>query len=162
MYRLGHSGAALLVYAPIGLVLLLAGRPRLAITGGAISLALAPLPDVDQRIPFVKHRGVTHTLAFAVAFGSVVGAAGLAVGLDGGVGTAVEFATVGFVVGTAVIVSHLLADVITPMGITPFWPVSRRHYSFGVCRADNVVANYALLGLGVAATVVVLAIVGPT
>ena len=159
MYRLGHQGAALVVYAPLGLALLLAGRPTLAVAGGGISLALASLPDVDQRLPGVQHRGVTHTFAFAFAVGAALGAVGWLLGSDAGVATAAELAAVGFAVGTTVIVSHLLADVITPMGITPFWPVSDRHYSVGVCRADNTVANYALLGLGIAVTVAVLAVV---
>lgn len=157
MYRLGHQGAALVVYAPVGLALVLAGRPTLAVVGGGVSLALASLPDVDQRLPGVQHRGVTHTLGFALAVGGVLAAVGWLLGNEAGVETSVEFATVGFVVGTAVIVSHLLADAITPMGIRPFWPVSDRHYTFGVCRADNTLANYALLGLGIAVTVAVLA-----
>jgi inner membrane protein len=158
MYRLGHQGAALVVYAPLGLALLLAGRPTLAVVGGGVSLALASLPDVDQRLPGVAHRGVTHTLGFALAVGATLGGVGWVLGSDAGVGTALEYAAVGFAVGTTAIVSHLLADVITPMGITPFWPVSDRHYTFGVCRADNTLANYALLGVGIALTIAVLAV----
>ncbi|WP_262176830.1 metal-dependent hydrolase [Haloarcula laminariae] len=158
MYRLGHQGAALVVYAPLGLALSLLGRPALAVGGGAVSLALATLPDVDQRLPGVAHRGVTHTLGFALAVGAAVAAVGVSLGPTAGFGTAVEVGAVGFVVGTAAIVSHLLADAITPMGITPFWPVSDRHYTAGVCRADNTLANYALLGLGIAVTVAVLAV----
>ena len=158
MHRLGHQGAALVGYAPLGLTLLLAGRPALAVGGGGVSLALASLPDVDQRLPGVEHRGVTHTLGFALAVGAVLAALGWFLGRGAGAGTATAFAAVGFAVGTTAVVSHLLADVITPMGITPFWPVSHRHYTFGVCRADNTVANYALLGLGIALTVAVLAV----
>jgi len=158
MYRLGHQGAALVVYAPLGLALVLAGRPTLAVAGGGVSLALATLPDVDQRLPGVAHRGVTHTLGFALAVGGAVGASGWLLGRSGGVGTTLELAAVGFAVGTAAIVSHLLADVITPMGITPFWPVSKRHYTVDLCRADNTLANYALLALGIAVTVAVLAV----
>jgi len=158
MYRLGHQGAALVGYAPLGLVLLSLGRPTLALTGGGVSLALASLPDVDQRLPGVDHRGVTHTLGFALAVGGALGGVGWLLGRGAGVGAALELAVVGFLVGATAIVSHLLADVITPMGITPFWPVSDRHYTFDVCRADNTLANYALLGLGVALTVAVLAV----
>jgi inner membrane protein len=158
MYRLGHQGTTLVVYAPLGLALVVAGRPTLAVAGGGVSLALSSLPDVDQRLPGVQHRGVTHTLGFAAAVGAVLAAAGWLVGSDAGVGTAAELAAVGFTVGTATIVSHLLADVITPMGISPFWPVSDRHYTFGVCRADNTLANYALLALGIAVTVAVVAV----
>ncbi len=53
--------------------------------------------------------------------------------------------------------SHILADALTPVGVTPFSLVDDRHYIFGVARADNPIANYALLGVGaVAAGVVVL------
>lgn len=72
--------------------------------------------------------------------------------------TATQLAVFGFVVGTVTIVSHLLADVITPMGITPFWPVSGRQYTLSLTRADNTVANYLLLvagGIAVAAALVV-------
>ena len=158
MYRLGHQGASLVAYAPLGLALLLLGQPTLAAVGGAVSLGLASLPDIDQRLPGVQHRGATHTLAFALAVGTALGAVGWLLGRDAGARTAAEFATVGFAVGTVAIVSHLLADVITPMGITPFWPLSKRHYTLDVCRAENRLANYALLGIGLAVTVAVLAV----
>ena len=156
MYRLGHQGAALVVYAPLGLALLLLGRPTLAVGGGAVSLSLASLPDIDQRLPGVAHRGGTHTLWFALGMGVALGALGWLLGRSAGM--AAEFATVGVAVGTAAIVSHLLADALTPMGITPFWPLSKRHYTADVCRADNTLANYALLALGIAVTVAVLAV----
>jgi len=158
MYRTGHYGAALIVYAPLGLLLLLAGRPMLAVGGGALSLSLASLPDVDQRLPFVDHRGVTHTVGFALVVGSVLGVAGWFVAAESGVGTAGELATLAAAVGTVAIGSHLLADAITPMGITPWWPLSTRHYTADLCRADNTLANYALLGMGVLLTVLVLAV----
>ena len=158
MYRAGHYGVALLVYAPLGLGLLLAGYPTLALVGGGLSVALAPLPDVDQRIPFVDHRGVTHTLAFAVAVGAVLGGAGVFAGRTAGPATALQLGLFGFVVGVTTIGSHLLADVITPMGIRPLWPLSSRHYTLDITRADNTLANYALLALGVVVTVGVLGV----
>ncbi|WP_324661965.1 metal-dependent hydrolase [Haloarcula sediminis] len=157
MYRLGHQGAALVVYAPLGLALLLLGRPTLAVGGGAVSLSLASLPDIDQRLPGVAHRGSTHTLGFALTVGATLGALGWLLGRSAGVEAAVAFAVVG-AAGTAAIVSHLLADALTPMGITPFWPVSDRHYTADLCRADNTLANYALLALGIAVTVAVLTV----
>jgi len=159
MYRPGHYGAALLVYAPVGLVVSLAGFTTLAAVGGAVSLALAPLPDVDQRIPLVDHRGVTHTLGFAAAVGAVLGAVGWLLGGTGGAMPATSLAVFGFVVGTTAIGSHLLADLITPMGITPLWPVSSRRCTLGLTRADNVLANYALLGVGILVSLGVLTVV---
>jgi len=161
VYQSGHYGASLLVYAPLGFALHWLGEPVLAVLGGVISLSLATLPDVDTRLPLVSHRGVTHTVLFAVAVGAVLGAVGWAVGTLGGSGgeTAVRLAAFGAVVGTTAIGSHLLADVITPMGLVPFWPLSRAEYTLDITRADNRVANAALLVLGVlvAALTVLLA-----
>jgi inner membrane protein len=158
MYRTGHYGVSLLLYAPVGLALLLAGYPAVCLLGGAAMLALAPLPDYDLRVPFVEHRGPTHTLAFALIVGAVLGGASYvsapALGLDPRVA-----GVAGAFVGTYGIVAHLVGDVLTPAGIAPFWPVSSRNYSLSVTRADSTVANIALLALGVFVTVVA-AVVG--
>ena len=66
MYKTGHYGAALLVYAPVG-YLLLAVDPALAVVGGAGAVALSRLPDYDLRVPFLDHRGVTGNSAEATA-----------------------------------------------------------------------------------------------
>jgi len=158
MYRLGHVGAALVVYAPVGLALLLADLPGLAVVGGALSFSLASLPDVDHKLPLVSHRGVTHTFLFAIAVGLAIGAAGWLLGGTVDFATSAQFAAFGFVVGTGTIVSHLFADAITPMGVTPFCPVSGRHYTLGLTRADNTVANYLLLTVGLLAVAAVLAV----
>lgn len=49
---------------------------------------------------------------------------------------------------------HLLADVLTPMGICPFEPLRDDKYTLDVVKAANPIANYALLGLGIVASVV--------
>ncbi|WP_244209786.1 hypothetical protein [Haloarcula quadrata] len=59
----------------------------------------------------------------------------------------------GFVVGAGTIESHIAADALTPAGVRPWCPVDDTHYSFGVVRAENPLANYALLGLGIASAV---------
>jgi inner membrane protein len=64
----------------------------------------------------------------------------------------------GFLVGTLSILSHLLADVVTPAGIAPLWPLSGTNYSLDLARADSTVANYALLALGVFVSVALLAV----
>lgn len=159
MYRLGHYGAALLAYAPLGAVVALVGPHPAAIVGGAVVLWLSTAPDLDHRIPLVEHRGPTHTLLFALLVGAATAAgAGL---LAGSAAPAMGVALVvfGFVVGTLSILSHLAADVLTPSGIRPLWPVSSRRYSLNVVRASNTLANYALFCLGVAATVVAVVVV---
>lgn len=158
MYRTGHYGVSLLLYAPVGFALLLASYPAVALLGGAAMLVLATLPDYDLRVPFVEHRGPTHTLAFALLVGAVLGGAGYesapALGLDPRVA-----GLAGTAVGTYGIVAHLVGDVLTPAGIAPFWPVSGRNYSLSVTRADSTVANVGLLALGVLVTVLA-AVVG--
>lgn len=151
MYQAGHVGAALLAYTPLGVATALAGHESVAIGGALVSIALATLPDVDHQLPSIEHRGPTHTVLFAVLVGIVVSvAATVAVGPSSPVG-GVSIGAFAFVVGTLAIVSHLLADAITPMGIRPFWPVSDRHYTLDLTRAANPVANYALLTVGVVA-----------
>ncbi|WP_254534923.1 metal-dependent hydrolase [Halomarina litorea] len=147
MYWPGHWGVSLLLYAPVAFVLLSeAEAPALALAGGVGVLSLSRLPDVDFRLPFVSHRGITHTLLFALAVGAALGGAvallAEQVGVGGGLAPFAAF------VGVYGIVAHLAADVVTPAGVPLLWPLSRRRYSLGLVRASNGVANYLLLGAG--------------
>jgi len=145
----------LLTNAPVAVALALAGRSDLAVVGGALVLALTPLPDYDMRVPLVSHRGVTHTVGFALLVSGALGGACLL--LAGGIDapSALAYGAFGFVVGVVAIGSHLLADIITPAGITPLWPVSGRTYSLRLVPADHTVANWGLLAAGVFVTAVV-------
>lgn len=147
MYRAGHYGVALLVYTPVGVALAVGGQSGVAVAGGGVVLVLTPLPDYDQRVPFVKHRGVTHTLLFAGLVG--VGTGGTAMALT----DTPALAALGFGLGALAVLAHLLADVLTPAGIRPLWPLSSRTYSLSLTTAANPVANYLLFALGVFATV---------
>lgn len=158
MRQTGHYGAALLVYAPVGFALL-AVDPLLAFAGGAGVLALATLPDFDLRVPLVPHRGPTHTVLFVALVAGLLGAAGWYAADAAGFDPAV-LALFGFGVGVLGVGSHLLADALTPMGVTPFWPLSGRNYTLGLTHADNPVANWLLLALGVLATAVALVVAG--
>jgi inner membrane protein len=154
VYRNGHYGVALLAFAPIGVGLVSAGHVDLAAVVGAGTLWLAMLPDVDQRIPGISHRGPTHTVAFALLVAAALGGCGLLVGRVG-LGTPYTpsiLAGVGAAVGLLAVGSHLLADALTPMGVRPFWPLSRGKYSVSVVTADSTLGNYGLLGAGVFAT----------
>lgn len=171
MLRDGHLGAALLVYAPVGLELVDAGTLALAATGLAVAISLTMVPDYDQRVGFVSHRGVTHTLLFAVLVGVLVGGAAgalgdaVGVGIEGPIalfGVAVPerafgaelapLAVFGFLVGTLTTLSHLAADVLTPSGVPLLWPLSDYRFSLGLFTADTTAANYGLLVAGVLAT----------
>ncbi len=165
MYRDGHYGAALLAYAPVGFLVVALGYPTVALLAGGVALALAMVPDWDMRVPGIEHRGPTHTVGFALLVGVVVGAAGVVfvtagdpaavstdlASLTANPATALGVGVLGSLVGFLTVCSHIAADALTPMGVTPFWPLSDRHVSVGVTRASNRVANVVLLGVGVAA-----------
>ncbi|WP_408958251.1 metal-dependent hydrolase [Natrinema sp. 74] len=159
MYQVGHYGSALLAYAPLGTVVSLGGRGDIAIVGGLVCVALSTLPDYDHRLPLIEHRGPTHTVAFALLVGAGL-AALTAVVVDAAsafVGASV--ASFAFLVGVVSIGSHLLADALTPMGIQPLWPLSRRRYSLELTTAANPIANYGLFGLGIGAVLAGLSLV---
>ena len=153
MYQLGHYGVAMLAYAPIGASVALAGEEVLAILGAVICLSLSTLPDADHQIPLIEHRGITHTLLFALLVGAVLGG-GLYLVLEVVTG-APDTTLVTFVFGVSAfaIVTHILGDALTPMGVAPFWPLTSRRFTLNVTPAKNRVANYALFVLGVVASV---------
>lgn len=152
MHREGHYGAALIAYAPVGFVLLLTENVDLAVLGGIVTVALAPLPDIDLRLPLVSHRGATHTIGFALIVGGALASVGWVLTSGSSPETSFTYASLGLLAGTLSIGSHLLADVITPMGIRPLWPVSSRSYSLRLVRSDNFLANYGLLSAGLIVT----------
>lgn len=154
MHREGHVGAALALYAPVGFLAYVSGFRSFAVLGAVGAVALAMLPDQDMRIPFVSHRGITHTVWFALLVAGVLGAAGVYLGREmgaaGGNGTtgAAVIGAFAAVVGFVTIVSHIAADALTPMGVKPFAPVRGRKYTVALATASNPIANYLLLVLG--------------
>ena len=152
MYRTGHYGAALLVYAPLGLLLLASGHEALALTGVGIVVGGSMIPDWDQKLPLLSHRGVTHTVWFAILFGATLGGGSWLLAQDLGLAARAGLVAFGFAVGTLTVLAHILADALTPMGVRPFAPFGSTPVSFGLTRASNPIANGLLLliGLGVA------------
>jgi membrane-bound metal-dependent hydrolase YbcI (DUF457 family) len=80
MYRLGHTGIALLVLAPLSYGLLEAHKPLLALIIALGVLAVEPLPDFDFKLPFLNHRGSSHSLFAAVSIGGIIALCGWFVG----------------------------------------------------------------------------------
>jgi inner membrane protein len=158
VYWLGHVGVSLLLYAPVGLALAFAGGLELAVVGGAGVLSVATLPDVDHRIPGVRHRGVTHTAPFAVLVGAAFAAGVIALSQAGPepliASELVAPVAFAFAVGTFGVLAHLAGDALTPMGVALLWPLSTRRYTVSLTRADSTLWNYILFALGVSATAV--------
>jgi inner membrane protein len=152
MHKKGHYGAALLGYAPLGTIVLAAGFDAAALAGGIVTVALAMVPDLDMRLPGVSHRGPTHTVHFALSVGLGVGllAGALVLVGDAPLPAAVGATVFMFATGALAIGSHIAADALTPMGVEPLG-TGGPHYSVGVARAANPLANYGLLALGIVA-----------
>lgn len=148
MHREGHIGTALLLYSPLAFIAGVFGGQQPVMLGGVLAVGLAMAPDIDMRTPLVKHRGPTHTLWFA-AFVAILGSIlGLLIGLQHGLLAGLSFMLFGGLVAGVSVVSHLIADALTPMGVTPLIPINSRKITWNVARASNPIANYALLGLG--------------
>lgn len=171
MHASGHQGLSMLVYAPLAYLLVAAGYPVLALWGCFIMLSLASFPDVDMRVPGMTHRGFSHTLLFGLVVAAVLGAGAALFGdvvIIGGINWLVgmdtlpqaftsvlndnsatltarygggPLGTFTFVISFLGICSHLLGDIVTPMGIEPFWPLSGANFSFGLFYAGNALAN---------------------
>lgn len=158
MHQHGHYGAALIVYAPLAFVVTALGFNRLALGGGVVAVALAMVPDLDQRVPGASHRGITHTVWFAVLVGVVLGVVGSMIGGGTSLLAMVGLGGFGFLVGAGTIISHIAADALTPMGVRPLVPFNDREYGFDVVTAANPLANIGLLILGGAVSVGAFAI----
>ena len=164
MHREGHIGAALVAYAPLGAIVLTLGFETVALLGAVAVAGLCMLPDLDLRVPLLAHRGPTHTVWFTLGVATLLGLLGAVVGWQraGGVAdgllTAISLGTFAFTLGVAAIGSHLVADALTPAGVRPFAPYDDRRFTYALARANNPLANYGLLALGVATVAVGLGI----
>lgn len=164
MYNRGHWGIGMITYAPIAFGLLWIDE-RLwpfTILGWIIVSVTCTLPDIDMTlkdyrwIPPNKHRGGTHTVAFAVVVGVVLAVLTYAVATTmrsatmtiTGTDAAVTAVFTG-VMGAYGVLSHLLGDIITPAGIRPFYPVSDKHYSYRLIYAEDEAWNYVFYIAGI-------------
>jgi inner membrane protein len=178
MHRQGHVGIVLLALAPISYILLTNGQPLLAVLAWGV-LVIEPLPDNDQWLPYLTHRGISHSLVTAGVVGALCAGLGWVIGtyitvpganwlittilIDPAVIAWVDthlamldadsLSLVGLCVGSGGIVLHLLGDVITVAGIRPFLPFSQRQVSLSSLRAKNALANRGLFVFGVLAIV---------
>lgn len=171
----GHVGVALLASLPVAY--LLAARDRRQLRGSlAVLLAAAVAPDADLYVAEIVHRGPTHTVWAALAVGGVLALPALAGyrrrGVDGrawprawtpssdSVSDPVGNRRAWFVpaVGVLGVASHLLGDVLTPMGVRPFAPIVPTTYTLSLTAAADPVANAALLTAGVGAFAAALAL----
>lgn len=182
MYRHGHLGIALLTLAPTTYILASAEHVAIAVLVALGILTIEPLPDRDQWIPGLSHRGTSHSFTAATIVGIVCAGLGWVFGhyvtvpfaewvqsratetdiaMVATVGeqlTILDPATlsgVGFAVGAGGICVHLAGDIITTSGIQPFLPFSHQRISLSGLRADSTIANTIFLLLGITAIAIV-------
>ena len=166
MHRDGHFGIGFAIAA----IAIAAGGPVVGgLFGGAV-VATSLLPDKDHTLPFISHRGFTHTVAFGLVVGiflavpvffglrALATRVDLAATLPATYSVLVEPSIVAGLVGGGAalgVIGHVAGDALTvgsgTYGVRPLWPLSRWEFRLGLCRADNMIANYGLLGAGVAA-----------
>lgn len=150
MILIGHLGITLFFCAPLANVLVTSGHRVEVPHWVGIALVVTMVPDSDLYLPWFTHRGLTHSLLAAVCLGVVV-AAVVVVRWGDPLASAAEYvrrAQLGFAVGAGSVVSHLVGDVITPMGVRPFVPVDVV-YSLNLVYARNPEANLAFMVIGV-------------
>ena len=138
----------MVLYAPVAAVLVAAGREEEMVVGLVAVLAFTLAPDVDAPLPGIAHRGITHSLLAAGCLGTVAGLVGWAsapLTVD-----RIEYAAFGSLLGSLGVLSHLLGDVITPMGVRLFFPVNPQAYTLDLVRASNPETNLAMLAVGIA------------
>lgn len=151
MYSPGHVGMALLLYSIVGYAMLNRQYDRHALAGGVIVVLVTMLPDWDGSVGWLAHRGLTHTVWFALIVGLVVGLVVVSAGRSRQFDTDLVVVH-GWWAGSLSSFSigvHLLADSINPMGISPFAPFWDVHISFNLVPASDPLANAALFAIGV-------------
>lgn len=158
MHKEGHIGIGLFVYSPIAYYLV--DQNLLTLFGlGMVGFAVwSFLPDIDMELP-ITHRGPTHSIAFAGLAGLLTAIAFIYLSNKGTVSAPVGgqllglafHAVFGFGIGFLGVVCHIIGDVLTPTGVTPFWPLSNWWVSLDIVLAKNKKANQILSMLGAVA-----------
>jgi len=159
MLRQGHIGVSLVLSSA---VVYAAGKMDMLFVGiyfCSVLIFTEGLPDLDTSVPFVTHRGITHTLWFAIAVSIISGVIGggtvlylAETAIWESIPVEVSPLTVGIVTGLGGglgIISHLLGDLITPWGIEPFVPLSDRKVRVKLTTASNTTVNAAVFLSGV-------------
>ncbi|MCK4812096.1 MAG: metal-dependent hydrolase [Methanosarcinales archaeon] len=104
------------------------------------------ISDFDVYIPTVRHRGITHSLAFALFPGAVV----LAIG---------QFHLYAALASLSVIL-HLIMDSLNPGGVPLWLPLSTKRVRFpvigGRVKSDNLIANLLIRFVAIGAAILVI------
>ena len=166
MYKNGHRGLSLFLSAPIVAVLVSYELGVLALVFVVSVFSMPSIPDIDihlQEYTPITHRGITHTVWFAMFFGVLY--AGFVFGgmIYFGIEEVLTYTTVSlwevlafsWFTGFCVIMFHILGDVITPMGVKVFSRDNRGGFSLNFVLAKNRIANETSIVIGLLSLVFV-------
>ncbi|WP_142860721.1 metal-dependent hydrolase [Salinigranum halophilum] len=156
MERRGHYGMTLLLGA---VAVLLLSVPA-GVLSTLVMLLFTTLPDKDQVVSVLRHRGVTHTVGFALLVAFTVPST-VAYPIHVLQELVIQFGVlhevlinphhvwqllcISIFVG---LTGHLGADMLTKGGgyrVRPFWPISKQTYAAGLCTSDDERWNTGLL-----------------
>jgi len=129
----GHVGLTLTVLSLTFLLLDL--RDVYYIKVLILSAGFSSLPDIDLRVG-LPHRRYTHNLIFVVTTSLLFGYL---------TSTLLNDFNLGFYSLIVAGVLHLLGDVMTYMGFTPFYPLSSKNIALRLFKSDNRFVNNFLL-----------------
>lgn len=179
MYKKGHIGLGLILYSPFLLTFLFLDMSTIAFIFGAIFIFLSYHPDIDMKIqrktsflrnkylkaiiPFLsnilnatKHRKITHTIWYSILWGMIIASLLFLYSQEYNFKTRILLTLTGFIIGSIGIISHLIGDVLTPMGIKPFYPIKNKKYTLDKVKAKNPYANYGFLIIGIVLNLLIL------
>lgn len=168
MYKNGHRGLALFLSAPIVAVLILLELYALAILFSSAAFFMPSIPDIDihlQEYLPISHRGITHTIWFALIVGVLFSLCGYGLSflpkfaLLSIVGVSLPvFIVFCWFIGFSVIMFHICGDIITPMGVNIRSRHNRGGYSLDYVLAKNKIANHTAVVFGLTSNVLTIAI----
>lgn len=159
MYREGHIGINIILYSPIMLLLSIFELNNIAIIGFLLMVLFPSLPDKDQKIPFIQHRGFTHTIWFSLIIGTLIGS------IFYGLSTIfnillkpIHTFIVMFLIGNLLILFHLAGDFLTYAGINIFHPIGSKS-SLNLWESGDPKPNFGFLFIGIIITVLIFTFV---
>ena len=107
------------------------------------------ISDFDVYVPTLEHRGITHTLAFALLSGALV----LALGKSQSTPFYASLASLA-------VILHLVLDSLTPNGVPLWMPFSRKRVRFpiigGKIRSDNRAFNLVIQAIAIGSAIMII------
>ncbi len=106
------------------------------------------ISDFDVYVPTLDHRGITHTLSFALFSGVLV--------LVLGKSSSTPFYAL---LASLSVIMHLVLDSLTPSGVPLWMPFSKKRVRFpiigGKIRYDNRAANMIIQAIAIGAAIMI-------